>query len=210
MVDYVNNDYDVIIDIIEKYIKSKHNICSLFSDLLTSILEFKNNDKKLVQLVKDFMIKKQLNKLDLYAYHIYFVNFAISLFEYFLTVDYISIENKAMLFVSIFNILHDSYDPTKYKADEIYQTNVFEFKEKIDKIIIDKIIKQKNDDLFYFMLKEADRIDEEDEKIRYDLGEDSGINVMIYFIYKYKPLVKKYEMAKSLKYFNDSENVVII
>lgn len=204
MVESVNQS-SIINDIIDQYINSTHNICGLMSNIMLHVFELKIYDEKLIQLVNDFLNQeKNATKLEFFeSYYRYFVNFAILLFEYWLTVDYISTEKKAILFVSIFKILYDSFNPEEYKVAEKYNSRIYEFHKKIDDIVINKIIKQKNDELFYFMIEEAFKIDNNYEPVcEKDCGEISNIDVVTYFECAYLSYAKKYELIKSIEFYN--------
>lgn len=180
IIDKKNVDFDIINSIVDTFRKSKYNLKNFMSNIIKNTINHEIKDELLIKQVCKFLDKesKTLKKLNIEYSHEYLIDFALFIFEYFIDVKYLSHEKKAILITSLYEILYGLYNPNDMNSCESYCWKTDKYYDKIKKLIHDKIITRKNDELFFHIINQADNIDKNHEEV-YDVYNKEKTHICI-------------------------------
>lgn len=196
---YIKSNNEIICYIIDRYIAKNYDLNMMFCEIMKNILLKKINDEKFIKITTIFF--DETPRKSNYSPNHLLYDFLFLFFEYLTNIDYIIFGKKAKIYTSMFKLIFDLYDESKERPIESF--NGEELYKKLDIFIIDNIIKKKNDELFFYMLIEAERLDERIQS-KYDEHYSQSIPIAVFehFESKYYEDVKNNHMFKSMKMYN--------
>lgn len=186
---------EIIGYIIDEYIKNDYDIENMYRSIIKNIILKKISDEKLEKIICDYLDN---NKIKTYSPIILLYNFLFSLFEYVLEMKYIALGKKAKFFVSIIKLFFISHKIVSSSSNILDHKYIYE---QFESFVINNIIKEKNDELFFYMLIESDVLDKSTEP-DYEDNEYPYMYAFEYFASTYENEVKIHDLKKSLKLYD--------